>query len=108
MKWEIEGELYIQLNSYDQYEVSEPYIITKGMNRDNIIYENREWEFLPITCKSGREDPSKLVTCGQSISNWIEKTTLLEVAEEKSHFEIRKASFQPQTKKVRITIEEIE
>lgn len=118
-KWEIEGELYVQINYYDQYGIDEPYIITSDMNRDNIIYngvghrfnfEENKWEY---------DKEEKKIACGKLISQWIEEVCKLVPCAIKSRSvmtphkdsqfcSLHEESFQPQTKKVRITIEEIE
>lgn len=119
MKWEIEGELYLGINYYDQYEVTEPYIITADMNRDNIIYkgvghrfnfEENKWEY---------DEKEKQICTGEPLSDWVESFSGLTPTSIQTYSEVTpyknssfcskyESSFQPKTKKVRITIEEIE
>lgn len=112
-KWEVEGEIYLQENGYDEYDIVEPYIITTHMNRGNIIYKDRDMIYGLYQCMRERlADTGLLVERGLHLSNWLEYVVGLKPAREYCHstnldynYTI---NFQPQTKKVRITIEEIE
>lgn len=100
MKWEIEGELYLKENGYDQFDVVEPCIITNDMDRDRVIYKDLKWDD-----KNDLEE-------GLYLSTWLEDTVKMDYARREFTFHEEACnhtiSFQPQTKKVRITIEEID
>lgn len=105
MKWEIEGELYLRENDYDMYSVVEPCVITNNIDRDTIIYKDRDY------C-SYKHPSSDHIIRDFYLSEWLENTVGMVAAREEFEFVEGKRthleSFQPQTKKVRITIEEIE
>lgn len=108
MKWEIEGELYIELTEYDMYEIPEAYVITKDINRDNVIYKDKAWALLPYTCGRFNEDHNQLAIPGKSITEWIQESVNIKESVLETNWKNKSGSFQPETKKVRITIEEIE
>ncbi len=123
MKWEIEGELYLKENGYDQYDVIEPYIITKDMDRCKIIYKNVGQRYIDGAWQT--DELKKQIKEGLLLSEWIEYEIGLNEGRVEYHYEhqnykdekthtdkrfcsLSEESFQPQTKKVRITIEEID
>src|SRR5438128_2582360 len=96
MKHEIEGEIYFQKLFAGQDDFDFSYMITSEMNRDNIIYSHESF-------------PKFEVQCGTNIENWImEKLNLKPGILDTDYSTCNwTESFQPQTKRIRITIEEL-
>lgn len=116
MKIELEGHLYIVKNYYDQYEVDE-LCLDKYMS--NISYENLDsnshWHLIyphltyPYgSHKNDQSTSSKIEMKSPSYLIEIIKDKIsLEVAEDKRNDDDT-YTFMPKTKKVKITIEEID
>lgn len=108
MKHEIEGEIYCRVMGYDCYEIPEIYLITQNDKRENAIYKDKPDQFGLFKCCREMEDHNQLVDLGTDLTGWLINNLELDECEEENNWKNRTITFQPKTKKVRITVEEIE